>query len=145
MEIRELKTKEEMLDNFELIQEMYPTISREEYSKELDAMLLNSYGQVVVMDGEQYAGMTGFWIGSKLWCGKYMELDNVIVSSQYRRNGIGNILFKHMEQKAKAMHCNLMALDAYTDNFEAHRFFYDHKYVPRGFHFINILKKEKMR
>ncbi|GAB5417766.1 MAG: GNAT family N-acetyltransferase [Crocinitomicaceae bacterium] len=145
MELRELKTKEEMLANFELILEMYPTISKEEYSKELEIMIPNNYGQVAVYDGESCAGMTGYWIGSKLWCGKYMELDNVIVSSKYRRKGVGKILFSHMEKMAKEMDCNMMALDSYSDNFDAHRFFYEQNYVPRGFHFINVLEKEKMR
>ncbi len=145
MELRELKTKEEMLENFELIQEMYPTITLEEYSNELDVMLPNNYGQVAIYDGETCAGLTGYWIGSKLWCGKYMELDNVVVSSKYRRRGIGQQLFEHMEAWAKELGCTMLALDSYTDNFEAHRFFYEQKYVPRGFHFINILDKGKVR
>ncbi|MCR9172725.1 MAG: GNAT family N-acetyltransferase [bacterium] len=145
MELRELKTKEEMLENFALIQEMYPTITFEEYSNELDIMLPHNYGQVVIYDGTTCAGLTGYWIGSKLWCGKYMELDNVVVSSKYRRQGIGQRLFEHMEAKAKELGCTMLALDSYTDNFEAHRFFYEQKYVPRGFHFINILDKRKVR
>ncbi len=145
MELRELKTKEEMLQNFELIQEMYPSITLEEYSNELDIMLPHNYGQAAVYDGETCAGMTGYWIGSKLWCGKYMELDNVVVSSKYRRRGIGQMLFEHMENRAKELECTMLALDSYTDNFEAHRFFYEQKFVPRGFHFINVLDQSKVR
>lgn len=145
MELRELKTKEEMLENFEVILEMYPTMTLEEYSNELDVMLPHNYGQVAIFDGETCAGLTGFWIGSKLWCGKYMELDNVVVTSKYRRKGVGQKIFKHMEQKAIDLNCTMLALDSYTDNFDAHRFFYEQKYVPRGFHFINILDKTKVR
>lgn len=145
MELRELTSKEEMLENFPLIQEMYPSITLEEYNQELDVMIPNNYGQVAIYDGDICAGLTGYWIGSKLWCGKYMELDNVVVSANYRRKGIGQQLFQHMETKAKSLGCTMLALDSYTDNFEAHRFFYEHKYVPRGFHFINILDKGKVR
>lgn len=145
MELKELSSKEEMLQNFDLIQEMYPSISYEEYSNELDVMLPHNYGQVAIYDGETCAGLTGYWIGSKLWCGKYMELDNVVVSSQYRSKGIGERLFKHMEQKAKDLGCTMLALDSYTDNFKAHKFFYAQSFVPRGFHFINILDKSKVR
>lgn len=145
MELRELTTKDEMLKNFEIILEMYPTITFEEYSTELDAMLPHNYGQVAVYDGETCAGLTGFWIGSKLWCGKYMELDNVVVCSKYRRRRIGEQLFQHMEQKAKDLGCTMLALDSYTDNFPSHKFFYTQDYVPRGFHFINILDKSKVR
>jgi len=145
MELRELTTKEEMLKNFALIKEMYPTITLEEYDRELDIMLPHNYGQVAVYDGDICAGLTGYWVGSKLWCGKYMELDNVVVSSAYRRRGIGQQLFQYMEKKAKTMGCTMLALDSYTDNFEAHRFFYEQKYIPRGFHFINVIDKSKVR
>jgi GNAT superfamily N-acetyltransferase len=145
MELRELETKEEMLNNFSVIQEMYPTITLEEYSRELDIMLPHNYGQVAVYDGSTCAGLTGYWVGSKLWCGRYMELDNVIVSEKYRGHGVGKQIFTFMEQKARDLNCTMLALDSYTDNFKAHKFFYEQNYVPRGFHFINILDPKKVR
>lgn len=145
MELKELKTKEQMLQNFDLIKEMYPSITLNQYSNELDIMLPHNYGQVAIFDGDNCAGLTGYWVGSKLWCGKYMELDNVIVSEKYRRQGVGHRLFSHMEQKAKDLGCTMLALDSYTDNFSGHKFFYEQGYVPRGFHFINVLDKGKIR
>ncbi len=145
MELRELISKEEMLLNFDIIHEMYPSITYEEYSNELDLMLPHNYGQVAIYDGSICAGLTGFWVGSKLWCGKYMELDNVIISEAYRRRGIGERLFQYMEQKARELNCTMLALDSYTDNFPAHKFFYAQNYVPRGFHFIHVLDKSKVR
>lgn len=145
MKLVEITSKEEMLNNFELIKEMYPSITLDQYSKELDIMLPHNYGQVAIFDGDQCAGLTGYWIGSKLWCGKYMELDNVIVSQKYRRQGVGQRLFSFMEEKAKELDCTILALDSYTDNFSSHKFFYEQGYVPRGFHFINVIDKSKIR
>jgi len=48
MELKELISKEEMLQNFDLIREMYPSITLEEYSNELDIMLPHNYGQVAI-------------------------------------------------------------------------------------------------
>lgn len=145
MEIRELKTKEEMLESFEVLLEVYPTMTIEEYDRELDVMIPHNYGQVVVMDGVAIAGLTGFWIGSKLWCGKYLELDNVVVAERYRSKGVGKMLFDFMEERAKEENCTMLALDSYTTNFKAHKFFYGQGFAPRGFHFINILDKTKVR
>lgn len=145
MEIRELTTKEEMLNCLELLQEVYPTLTLEEYDRELDDMLPHNYGQVVVMDGENIAGLTGYWVGSKLWCGKYLELDNVVVAEKYRSQGVGKFLFDFMEQRAIDEKCTMLALDSYTTNFKAHKFFYGQGFAPRGFHFINILDKSKVR
>ncbi|MBL4862744.1 MAG: GNAT family N-acetyltransferase, partial [Crocinitomicaceae bacterium] len=77
--------------------------------------------------------------------GKYMELDNVVVSKAYRRQGIGKRLFDYMEKKAIALNCTMLALDSYSDNFDAHKFFYNEGFVPTGFHFINIIDKSKVR
>jgi GNAT superfamily N-acetyltransferase len=143
--IEEFTHKEEMLASFPLIKEMYPTITLEEYSNELDIMLPNDYKQIVVFEGDKMIGISGYWVGNKLWCGKYLELDNVFTSPEYRSKGVGDLIFSHLEIKAKDLKCTMLALDSYTDNFKAHKFFYDKGYIPRGFHFINILDKTKIR
>ena len=139
MELKELISKEEMLQNFDLIREMYPSITLEEYSNELDIMLPHNYGQVAIYDGTTCAGLTGYWVGSKLWCGKYMELDNVVVSSEYRSQGIGDRLFKHMEQKAKDLDCTMLSLDSNTATSNAHNLFYEQNFVPRVLQHYTIL------
>lgn len=145
MELKELTTKEEMLKNFDILTEVYPALTMEEYSNELDVMLPHNYGQVAIYDGEVCAGLTGYWIGSKLWCGRYLEADNVVVSAKYRSQGIGEKLFDFLKEKAQKENCNMLALDSYSDNFKAHKFFYGQGYVPRGFHFINVLNKDGVR
>ena len=67
MKVEEITSKEEMLANLSLLQEVYPTLTKEDYSSELDSMLPYNYGQVGVYIGEECVGITGYWIGSKLW------------------------------------------------------------------------------
>jgi GNAT superfamily N-acetyltransferase len=145
MEIRVLKTKQEMLANYELLLEVYPNLKMEEYDRELDDMIPHKYGQVAVFIENECVGLTGFWIGTKLWCGKYLELDNVVISSKKRSKGIGKVLFDYMVEIAKNEGCSMLALDSYTSNFKAHKFFYNQGFAPKGFHFINILDMSKVR
>lgn len=145
MEIRILSTKQEMLANYELLLEMYPKLKIEDYSSELDDMIPHNYGQVGIYVDNECVGLTGFWVGTKLWCGKYLELDNVVISTKQRSKGIGKVLFDYMEEKAKNEGCTMLALDSYTSNFKAHKFFYNQGFAPRGFHFINILDVSKVR
>lgn len=145
MEIRALKTKQEMLTNYELLLEVYPNLQMEEYDRELDDMIPHNYSQVGVYIENECVGLTGFWIGTKLWCGKYLELDNVVISSKKRSKGIGKVLFDYMAEIAKNEGCSMLALDSYTSNFKAHKFFYNQGFAPKGFHFINILDMSKVR
>lgn len=145
MEVVEFKTKEDILEQLVILRELYPNMSRARLSEELDKMIPHNYGMIGVFEDNVCLGVTGYWIGTKLWCGKYLELDNVIVSKKSRSKGVGKLLFEHMKQKAMEENCTMLALDSYTDNFPAHKFFYREGFIPRGFHFIQILNKNGIR
>lgn len=144
MIVRELRTKEEMLRHLSVMQELYPELTAEYYDAMLDEMLPHNYGQVAIFDGEHCIGISGFWVGTKLWCGKYLELDNVIVRRQARGTGAGKLLSEYLHKKANELGCHIMTLDAYTNNFKAHRFYYNQGFSPKGFHFIKVLQKDKL-
>ncbi len=143
--VRELIDKEEMLKYIHVLNDLYPSLTLGQYSKELDLMLPHNYNQVGVFDDEECLGLSGFWLGNKLWCGKYLELDNIIVASSHRSKGIGKLIVDFLTKKAQENDCTMMALDSYTSNFKAHKFFYNEGFEPKGFHFINILKPEGVR
>lgn len=121
MIVRELTTKEEMLKQLPVMQELYPELTFEYYEQMLDQMLPHNYGQVAVFDGENCIGISGYWHGTKLWCGSYIELDNVVVSHHARGKGAGKLLANYLEEKAKELDCNILVLDAYSNNFKAHQ------------------------
>lgn len=145
MIVRELKSKEEMLQQIDVLKDLYPTITLDDYSKDLDQMLPHNYGQVGVFENDICLGISGFWIGTKLWCGKYLELDNIVVRTEARSKGVGQLLFDYLSNKAIEENCHMMSLDSYTTNYKAHKFFYNNDFAPKGFHFIKILQKDKIR
>jgi GNAT superfamily N-acetyltransferase len=146
MIVRELNGKEEMLQHISVMNELYPTLTLEEYERDLDEMLPNNrYGQAAVFEGDECLGIAGFWIGTKLWCSKYLEIDNLVVSSKYRSKGAGKLLFDYLTEKAQNENCSMMSLDSYTYNFKAHKLFYNEGFGPKGFHFIRVLEEEMLR
>ena len=145
MIVRELNGLNEMLRHLTVLNDLYPNLTEEEYKADLQEMLPHNYGQVAVFDGEECLGISGFWIGKKLWCGKYLELDNIVVCAKHRSKGVGKIIFDYLRNKAKGLGCTMMALDSYTTNYKAHKMFYNEGFAPRGFHFINILDEKRVR
>jgi GNAT superfamily N-acetyltransferase len=145
MLVRELVDKEEMLMHLNVLQELYPSLTLETYSRELDEMLPCRYGQVGVFEEKECIAISGFWIGNKLWIGKYLELDNIIVRASHRSQGVGKLMFDFLERKAFEQQCKMLSLDSYTSNFKAHKFFYNEGYAPKGFHFVKLLDKDAIR
>lgn len=142
METKELTTIDEMISQFEIIQQLYPEITTEKYHSYLHEMIPHNYKQLAVFEHGICIGLTGFWLGIKLWSGKYIEIDNFIVHSEHRRKGIGKIMTDYIADLAQQTDCNLIVLDAFTGNFKAHRFYYNQGYAPRGFHFVKTINKE---
>ncbi|MEN9743893.1 MAG: hypothetical protein RLZZ65_1698 [Bacteroidota bacterium] len=141
-----LTKKEEMLAHLSVLQVLYPSLTLEQYDQELELMLPHNYGQLAIFDSNQNCvAICGYWIGNKLWIGKYLELDNIVVVANYRSQGVGDLIFKTLEQKAKDEQCNMLSLDSYTTNFKAHKFFYNQGFAPKGFHFIKLLNKNAVR
>jgi GNAT superfamily N-acetyltransferase len=139
MQLQVLTSVQEMLSQIETIKFLYPNMTIERYEGFLSDMIPKNYKQVAVFDGETCVGLTGFWFGTKLWTGKYLEIDNFIVHPDYRKNGIGKLLTNFIHEKAKELNCTCIVLDAFTGNFVAHKFYYNQGYVPRGFHFIKTI------
>ena len=139
MKLQVLTTVEEMLSQIETIKFLYPNMTIERYEGFLSDMIPKNYKQVAVFNEDKCVGLTGFWFGTKLWTGKYLEIDNFIVHPDYRKNGIGKLLTDFIDEKAKELNCTCVVLDAFTGNFVAHKFYYNQGYVPRGFHFIKTI------
>ena len=139
--LKELTTKQGMLSNIELMRFLYPTFTVEKYDAYLTEMIPHNYKQIAVFEQDVCVGISGLWSGTKLWSGKYMEIDNFIVHPDHRKKGVGKMMTDYVDAKAKETGCTMIVLDAFTENFTAHRFYYNQEYVPKGFHRLKIINK----
>jgi len=144
LQIKELTTIDDMVAQISTIRFLYPNISLEKYKSFLSEMLPHNYIQIAVFEDDICLGLTGCWSATKLWTGKYLEIDNFVVNPEYRSKGIGKMLTDYIDKKAIELNCSSIVLDAFTGNFGAHRFYYNQGYAPRGFHFVKILDEKKL-
>lgn len=86
--------------------------------------------------GGQLAGVAGAWIATKIWCGRYLEIDNLVVDPAQRSAGIGGQLIRHLEALAVDRDCKVVVLDSYTANHPSHRLYHRLGFEIWGFHFI---------
>ncbi len=82
------------------------------------------------------AGVAGAWVATKIWCGRYLEIDNLVVAPEHRGSGVGSELIRYLEELAVREECNLVVLDSYTANQPSHRLYHRLGFEIWGFHFV---------
>ncbi len=135
-EVKILTQKTEMLPLYPLIRQLSPGVSEEQFAFRLDDMLAHGYRMAAVFEGEVCLGLSGFWVSTKIYSGRYMELDNVVVSENHRSAGVGQILTLFLEKIARREGCEMLMLDAYLENERGHKFYERHGFVKKGYHFL---------
>ncbi len=137
--IKKLTTVDEMLLNYNLIAQLSPQLKEKDHQRLLTQMVPYNYYQAAAYDGDTCIAVSGYWICTKLYSGKYMEIDNFVVGEAYRSKGVGKLLLDWMINEAKENGCQTVMLDAYVENFKAHRFYYREGFIARGFHYLKRL------
>lgn len=119
-----------------LINQLSPDIKQPDYERMIRDMLAHGYRMVGIFDGNTCVGVSGFWVGTKLYCDKYLEPDNVVIDKAYRSKGLGKMLLDWLHAEAERNGCRALILDAYVENFSGHRFYYREGFIARGYHFL---------
>jgi GNAT superfamily N-acetyltransferase len=140
--IKEITGKQQMLEQLPLIQQLQPMLTYSRFENNLNIMLNNGYRMIGVFEGEKCIALTGIWINAKLYCGKYLEIDNFVVDEKYRSSGLGKLLLARAENEAKKNNCLVMMLDAYKENTAAHKFYEREGFEAKGLHFIKKITNE---
>ena len=140
IQFKHLISLEERLCIFPLYTQLNPYLTFEKFSIRMEAQMVETgYHLLAVYNFNELIATSGYWISNKLYCGKYLEPDNVVVDKGYRSKGIGEMMQKEMETIAKESQCNAMMLDAYLENIQGHKFYEKHNYEKKGFHFVKKL------
>lgn len=137
--IREL-TKQELPKIRPLILELNPKLSDERFEHYFSQINTQAYRCAGVFDQERLIGIAGFWMFTRFWCGKQCDIDNVIITEDYRGQGFAKQLMAFIEGIAKEEGCDTMVLDSYTNAEAAHKFYFKQGYFIKGFHFIKPIE-----
>lgn len=136
IEISECQSKEECLANYYLLVQLYPdAFSEEEYSRRLDAMLPRGYRQVVVKLNDEVVGVAGFTILTRLYYGKTLELEDLVVNQHHRALKLGQKLLHWVEAEGKKCKCQIIYLHCATHRHPSHKFYHRENFTNYAFHF----------
>lgn len=123
-----------MISVFPVLGYMYPDMTKKEYIKILPERIDNGYRMLGVFDGEKCVCSAGFWISYRFYCGKFIQLDNMVTLPDYRGQGVGKLVTNFIKLTGKSEGCEKVLIDTYVENFDAHRFFFREGFIIRGYH-----------
>ena len=108
----------------------------------LTEMIPMGYKCIGVYDGEALIGICGVWVLNKLYAGKHVEPDNVIISPNYQGRGIGKLMMDFVDNYAHEIGCERAEVNCYAKNIRGKKFWESHGYEPLGIHLIKKLRNE---
>jgi GNAT superfamily N-acetyltransferase len=118
----------------------YPT-APEEMTERLETLLPNSaYACFVACVNDQVIGMIGLTKGiyfEKNGC--YARITALVVSEEFRGNGIGKQLVYHGEDWAKDQGCTAILLNSGKQRTDTHDFYRSLDYDDTGLRFIKVM------
>ena len=141
LKFQHLISAEEMLAALPLVHQLYPEISAEEFPASLQEMIdCNDYKMLAIYHDQKLVAISGYWILRMLYCGKYLQISNLIVDKDYRNHGIGTAMLDYFEKYAKEQNCDKFVLDSNIANKKSHELFERQGFYVRGLHFMKNMK-----
>ena len=80
------------------------------------------------------------WISVRLYGGKLVELDNVIVDPA-ARGGVGSYFLERLQEWALGEGCRRMELKTYVANSRSHKFYFRHGFSIYAYYFVKELQR----
>lgn len=135
MELTTLGAKD-VGDIIKLAIQLNPNISMEELGDRQEKMFtFENYHCFGLIEKGQLVGMSSGWVSVRFYCGKQLELDNVIISNQFQSKGYGRAFMELIEDWAKEANCKTIELNTYVQNVGSHKFYFNQGFSILGFHF----------
>jgi len=88
-----------------------------------------------IYKNDELIGLSSGWMTIRLYSGKQLEIDNVIIDKPFQSQGYGKILLDYIENWALKNACKTIELNTYVENSRSHKFYFNQGYKVLGFHF----------
>lgn len=84
-------------------------------------------------------GVAGWRVVATTFCGRKLTIDDLVVGTAARSEGVGHALLAELQQRARSADCHQLDLDSGTHRADAHRFYTRERMSILAFHFVTEL------
>lgn len=132
--VYECHSEDEMRACFPALSSHYPDLTVDSFMEFVRKMVVQGYRIIQMKSGDEVAGVAGFRLGQRLYCGEYIHIDNMIVAPNWRSKGVGRAIITWAKEEAKRLGCECVLADTYLHNDRAQAFFEREGFYKRGYH-----------
>lgn len=124
-EIRTVESTEALYACFSVMHELRPHLSdAADFVKRVERMRSQHYVLLAVYEKHQPVALAGYRLQENLVYGRFMYVDDLVVTAHSRSSGHGALLLNTLEGIAVEQNCAKLVLDTGIDNALAQRFYF---------------------
>ena len=111
-----------------------------DYAGRLAQVFANGGRLAVAVEGEAVLGVALWRLIENTYEGRRLYVDDLVTDAAQRSRGVGKALLGHLEDTARRLGCDVLALDSGAQRAAAHKFYFrEGMHIP-GFCFRKELK-----
>jgi GNAT superfamily N-acetyltransferase len=110
-----------------------------DYARRMAAVFAGGARMSIATDGDAVRGVAVWRIVENTYEGRRFYVDDLVSDAAHRSCGVGRFLLAGIEARARALGCDVVALDSGTQRTSAHRFYFREGFVIPCFCFRKSL------
>ena len=136
MQIAIATTDEEIAATYDVMAQLRPHISRDEYVPFVRRLIANErFHLAALSDDGVVRAVAGYRVMEMLFCGRMMYIDDLVTDERVRSRGYGKALVEWLKAEARRLACTEVQLISRVTREEAHRFYFREDFGIEAFHF----------
>lgn len=135
IQVGEMDVRHERVGVLGLLGEIYPAIPAQTLAERLETIERSGWRCAGVWQDGQLIALSGFWIQTRFYCGRYLYIDHFVVTAGCRSHRIGPLLLEFLNNLAVDAGCDLTCGDIFVTNERAQRYWRREGYQQVGVHF----------
>jgi GNAT superfamily N-acetyltransferase len=135
--IKKLNSKSEIASVFPILIQHHKHITKENFLRNIDEILSEkNYQMIAAFIEDKMVGIAGYWVLTRFYSDKYVQVGNMVVDEQHRSTGVGKTILDFIENEGKKRGCQHFILDSRLDNKKSHDFYLREGFEIMGYHFM---------
>jgi len=144
VDIKHIETDTDLDLSFSVMKELRPHLSdRATYAAQVARQRTQGYRLLAAWRDGAIVGLAGYRLQDNLLYGRFIYVDDLVVTASLHRSGIGERLLQTAREQAVALHGKHFVLDTGLHMALAQRFYFRQGLLARGMHFVEPLAQGK--